>query len=52
MSIGPFREGLCGNKSDHEPHTHYSESLGLFHCHANQKKRLPYVAEVRRTYNG
>lgn len=44
----PLPEGLCGNKEDHEPHRDRSKSLGLFWCHADQEKRLPYAAERRR----
>lgn len=40
--------GLCGNRADHEPHVHHSETLGTFWCHADQTRRLPYAAEVRR----
>jgi hypothetical protein len=39
--------GLCGDRSDHEPHVHDSTSLGRFFCHADQTKRLPYAMERR-----
>lgn len=48
MTLGPFREGLCGNKFDHEPHMHQSWSLGVFWCHADQTRRLPFAAELKR----
>lgn len=40
--------GLCGKKTVHEPHPHESPTLGEFYCHADQSKRLPYAAEMRR----
>lgn len=48
MSLGPYVEGLCGNKEDHIPHLHQSKTLGTFWCHADQSQRLPYAAEMRR----
>jgi hypothetical protein len=39
--------GLCGNREDHEPHEHQSESLGLFWCDADQERRQPYASEKR-----
>lgn len=47
MTLGPYVEGLCGNKTDHEPHLHQSNSLGIFWCHANQTRRLPFALEKR-----
>jgi hypothetical protein len=44
----PRVEGLCGDRGDHEPHWHVSPSLGRFWCHADQSRRLPHVAEMRR----
>lgn len=44
-------QGLCGNRSDHAPHLHDSDSLGRFWCHADQTQRLPYALE-RRKDNG
>lgn len=44
----PLVEGLCGNKEGHQPHIHDSKSLGMFWCHADQSRRLPYAAERRR----
>lgn len=43
--VEPTPEGLCGNRQDHEPHVHESESLGRFYCHADQTKRLPFAME-------
>lgn len=43
--VEPTPEGLCGNRQDHEPHVHESESLGRFRCHADQTKRLPFALE-------
>lgn len=40
--------GLCGNREEHNPHVHQSASLGVFYCHADQSKRLPFAAEKRR----
>lgn len=42
-------EGLCGDRSNHEPHEHDSPTLGRFWCSADQSKRLPYAAERRRS---
>ena len=39
--------GLCGNRDDHEPHG-WNSTVGRFWCHADQTRRLPYAAEVRR----
>lgn len=44
----PIPEGLCGDREDHEPHEHLSDSLGLFHCHADQERRLPYFLDKQR----
>ncbi len=44
---GERREGLCGDRGDHEPHWHES-TVGRFWCHADQTRRLPYAAEARR----
>ncbi len=41
-------QGLCGDRTDHEPHLHDSDSLGTFWCHADQSQRLPYAAERQR----
>jgi hypothetical protein len=46
-----YRSGLCGNREDHEPHTHESKGLGRFFCHADQSKRLPFAME-RKGRNG
>lgn len=51
MTLGPYREGLCGNRVDHEPHQHISKSLGIFWCHADQARRLPFAAERRKRDN-
>lgn len=40
-------DGLCGDRSDHEPHIYDSGSLGTFWCTADQKSRLPFAAEMR-----
>lgn len=40
--------GLCGNREDHDPHRHESESLGVFWCSADQTTRLPFAAERRK----
>lgn len=42
------REGLCGNRKEHEPHRHESGSLGVFWCTADESQRLPFAAERRR----
>lgn len=47
-SFAPLRDGLCGNRADHDPHLHNSTSLGEFWCTADQSTRLPYAAERRR----
>ena len=33
--------GLCANREDHEPHDHYSQTLGAFWCTADQSQREP-----------
>lgn len=43
--VAPTPHGLCGNRADHEPHLYKSTSLGVFYCHADQAKRLPYALE-------
>lgn len=43
--------GLCASREDHEPHIHDSGSLGVFWCHADQSKRVPFAAEKRRETN-
>lgn len=48
MSLGPYQEGLCGNREDHQAHMHQSSGLGIFWCHADQFRRLPLAAEKRR----
>jgi hypothetical protein len=48
MTLGPYREGLCGKRDDHLSHLHISTSLGIFWCHADQTQRLPYAAEKRK----
>lgn len=43
-----LREGLCGDKGDHEPHKHLSGSLGMYWCHADQSRRMPWAGERAR----
>lgn len=43
--VDPIPVGLCGNRQDHEPHFHESTGLGLFYCHADQDKRVPFAME-------
>lgn len=47
-----LKNGLCGNRFNHEPHVHESASLGTFWCTAEQPARIPYAAELRRISNG
>lgn len=44
-----LKQGLCGNRGDHEPHVHESSTLGRFWCHADQTKREPHYSEHRRS---
>lgn len=46
---GMLVQGLCGNREDHAPHYHPSSPSGApMWCHADQSRRLPHAAEVRR----
>jgi hypothetical protein len=40
--------GLCGNRSDHEPHLCIGSPVGDFFCTARQQDRLPYSRERKR----
>ncbi|MFI5702605.1 hypothetical protein ACIA78_21475 [Streptomyces xanthochromogenes] len=42
------QHGLCGDKTDHQPHSYISASLGEFRCTADQESRLPYAAEIQQ----
>lgn len=45
---GLLVEGLCGDKTDHDPHSVSDSSLGSFWCHADQSRRQPHAAEQAR----
>lgn len=38
---GSHATGLCANREPHEPHDHYSKTLGTFWCTADQGQREP-----------
>lgn len=40
--------GLCGDRTDHEPHIRDSPTLGTFWCTAQQEEREPWRSERRR----
>lgn len=42
-----LKRGLCGDRNEHKPHVHRSDSLGVFWCSADQTARLPWAAERR-----
>lgn len=50
MNLDPLNmpRGLCANKTEHNPHAHFSDTLGLFWCTANQREREPYRSERRK----
>ena len=40
-------QGLCSDRSDHQPHRHHSTSLGRFWCTADQSQRQPFASQAR-----
>ena len=48
--LGP--EGLCADRTPHEPHLHESESLGRYWCTADESQREPGRSERRRVDQG
>jgi hypothetical protein len=51
MTLGPYVEGLCDNRSDHEPYT-FVMGMYVVWCTADQSQRLPYAAERARRLVG
>jgi len=49
IDVSPLPQGICANKDNHSPHLHNSDTLGVFWCHADQARRLPFAAERRRS---
>lgn len=47
MCLGPLKNGLCGNRDEHEPHW-FMMGLDVVWCHADQTRRIPYALERSR----
>jgi hypothetical protein len=48
VGTGLEPDGLCGNRDEHVPHLHDSETLGRFWCTADQSHREPGRSERAR----
>jgi len=52
MGAWPRVEGLCGDKTDHNPHRVEWSTVAQagFWCHADQTKRMPWAGEQARKH--
>lgn len=47
-----LKNGLCGNRDEHEPHSHTRPSLGDLWCLADESQREPARSERRHEQRG
>jgi hypothetical protein len=45
----PVPNGLCSDRSDHQPHIQKGSNIGPFWCTADQSQREPFKSERRRS---